>query len=123
MTFTADAWTRNAAAWETIRTMPFNEELAAGTLSRERFEHYIVQDAHYLHGGSARALSIAAAKARTRTALVQFHADAAQRVRWWSRRALHGSLFPWRKFAITEVDVRPHTPLAGGAHQTLHRLS
>jgi thiaminase len=28
--------------------MPFNTELAAGSLSEARFKHYITQDAHYL---------------------------------------------------------------------------
>ena len=49
-------------AYETIRTMPFNAELAAGTLSEARFKHYITQDAHYLIG-FGRALTLAAAKA------------------------------------------------------------
>ena len=48
--FSQGAWARNAALYETIRTMPFNAELAAGSLSRERFRHYILQDAHYLLG-------------------------------------------------------------------------
>ena len=48
MTFSKDAWAKNAARFETIRSMPFNEELAKGTLSRERFQHYMIQDAHYL---------------------------------------------------------------------------
>ena len=42
--------------------MPFNAELAAGTLSEARFKHYITQDAHYLIG-FGRALTLAAAKA------------------------------------------------------------
>jgi thiaminase (transcriptional activator TenA) len=30
--------------------MPFNAQLASGTLSEPRFKHYITQDAHYLIG-------------------------------------------------------------------------
>jgi len=30
--------------------MPFNAQLASGTLSEARFKHYITQDAHYLIG-------------------------------------------------------------------------
>jgi len=48
MSFTAEIWQKNAALFETIRTMPFNQELADGTLSQERFRHYMIQDAHYL---------------------------------------------------------------------------
>lgn len=76
MSFTADVWQKNAALYETIRTMPFNNELAAGTLSEERFRHYMIQDAHYLIGFS-RALAIVAAKADKTDDIVQF-AGAAQ---------------------------------------------
>lgn len=71
MTFSNDAWAKNAARFETIRTMPFNEELARGTLSRERFQHYMIQDAHYLIA-FGRALAVAAAKADDADGLVQF---------------------------------------------------
>src|SRR5918998_5984723 len=60
--FSGQAWARNADLYETIRTMPFNTELAAGVLSEARFRHYITQDAHYLVG-FGRALALAAAKA------------------------------------------------------------
>ena len=39
MHFSREAWDRNAALYETIRTMPFNAELAAGVLSEARFRH------------------------------------------------------------------------------------
>lgn len=71
MPFSTDAWARNATRYETIRTMPFNMELAAGTLSRERFQHYMIQDAHYLIA-FGRALAVAAAKAPDADGLVQF---------------------------------------------------
>ena len=48
--FSRQAWDRNAATYETIRTMPFNAQLASGSLSESRFKHYITQDAHYLVG-------------------------------------------------------------------------
>ncbi|MCC6919615.1 MAG: thiaminase II [Alphaproteobacteria bacterium] len=69
--FSAAAWARNQARYETIRAMPFNAELAAGILTRDRFQHYIVQDAHYLVG-FGRALAIAAAKAPHPDRVVQF---------------------------------------------------
>ncbi len=60
--FCEDAWAATAALRAAIHTLPFNVELAAGTLSRERFRFYIQQDALYL-GQFARVLAIAAAKA------------------------------------------------------------
>lgn len=71
MSFTAEIWQKNAALFETIRTMPFNQELAAGTLSQERFRHYMIQDAHYLIA-FGRALAVAAAKADNTDEIVQF---------------------------------------------------
>ena len=93
--FSREAWARNAAAYETIRTMPFNAELAAGTLPQESFRHYIVQDAHYLIG-FGRALSLAAAKAPDPDGIVQFSRAAQEAI--VVERALHGGFF--RDYAI-----------------------
>jgi len=46
--FSDEAWQRTAHLREAIHKLPFNTELAAGTLSRARFQAYIVQDALYL---------------------------------------------------------------------------
>ena len=88
--FSAEAWARNAAAYEAIRTMPFNTELAAGTLSRDRFTHYILQDAHYLIG-FGRALALAAAKAPHPDGIVQFCRAAETAI--VVERSLHGGFF------------------------------
>ena len=94
--FSTQAWERNAPAYEAIRTMPFNTELAAGVLDRARFKHYITQDAHYLIG-FGRALALAAAKAPQPDRIVQF-AKAAE-VAIVVERALHGCFFA--QFEIT----------------------
>jgi thiaminase (transcriptional activator TenA) len=60
--FSEDAQERTARLREAIQQLPFNRELAAGTLAPQRFRRYILQDALYL-GQFSRALSIAAAKA------------------------------------------------------------
>ena len=46
--FSEAAWQRTARLRKAIDELPFNTELAAGRLSRERFQGYIVQDALYL---------------------------------------------------------------------------
>jgi thiaminase/transcriptional activator TenA len=94
--FSRRAWEQNAKTYELIRTMPFNAELAAGTLSEVRFKHYITQDAHYLIG-FGRALAVAAAKAPGPDRIVQF-AKAAE-VAIIVERELHDSFF--RQYAIT----------------------
>lgn len=104
--FSSEAWARNAALYETIRTMPFNAELAAGTLSQGRFTHYIVQDAHYLIG-FGRALSLAAAKAPDPDRIVQFARAAETAI--VVERALHGGFF--RDYGVAPGDFAG-TPLS-----------
>src|SRR6478752_7525808 len=105
-TFSQEAWTRNAATYETIRGMPFYTELAAGRLSEARFKHYITQDAHYLIG-FGRALALAAAKAPDADRIVQF-AKAAEGA-LVVERALHGSFF--KQYGIT-AQLVAQTPLS-----------
>ena len=69
--FSDQAQTQTAPLREAIHQLPFNRELAAGTLAPERFRGYIVQDALYL-GQFSRALSIAAAKAPDATTVEVF---------------------------------------------------
>ena len=73
--FSDDAWHRTESLREAIHRLPFNTELAAGSLSRDRFQTYIVQDAIYL-GQFSRALAISAAKAPD-TATMQSFAQSA----------------------------------------------
>jgi len=114
--FSRTAWDRNARAYETIRTMPFNSELAAGTLSEPRFKHYITQDAHYLIG-FGRALTLAAAKAPTPERLIQFAKSAEGAI--VVERALHGSFF--EKYGIT-AQVFNDTPLSPACHHYVSYL-
>jgi thiaminase (transcriptional activator TenA) len=108
--FSKDAWDRNAAVYQLIRSMPFNAELAAGTLNEERFKHYITQDAHYLIG-FGRALTLAAAKAPNPERIVQFAKSAADAI--VVERALHGSFFA--RYGIT-AEVFAATPLSPACH-------
>ena len=59
----ADAiWQKANALVHAMLAMPFNAERAAGTLSRDAFRHYMIQDSLYLQG-YARVLALGAAKA------------------------------------------------------------
>ena len=77
--FSDEAWQRTAALREAIHKLPFNAELAAGTLSQDRFQAYIIQDALYL-GHYSRALAIAAAKAPDARTLRAFAQSALEAV-------------------------------------------
>jgi thiaminase (transcriptional activator TenA) len=59
--FSDRIWQRTTPLRDAIHALPFNRELAAGTLARETFQFYIVQDALYLDQ-YARALAIAGAR-------------------------------------------------------------
>ena len=48
MLFSEQLWQRNLDLYQQTLALPFNQELARGTLSREAFSHYVIQDAHYL---------------------------------------------------------------------------
>jgi thiaminase (transcriptional activator TenA) len=85
--FSEEAWDRTARLRAAILQLPFNTELAAGTLARGRFQPYIVQDAIYL-GRFSRALAIAAAKAPDIETMQSFTQSALRAVA--VERALHG---------------------------------
>lgn len=105
--FSNEAWAANAAAYETIRSMPFNADLAAGTLDPKRFKHYIVQDAHYLIG-FGRALSLAAARAPDPDGIVRFSRAAQDAI--VVERALHGGFFRDYGIAPETFSATPITP-------------
>jgi thiaminase/transcriptional activator TenA len=71
MRFSDEAWQRTASLREAIHRLPFNTELAAGSLAPERFRFYILQDAIYL-GQYSRVLALAAARAPEAATLQSF---------------------------------------------------
>ena len=77
--FTETAWQRAAGLRAAIHALPFNRELAAGTLSVDRFRGYIVQDALYLAQYS-RVLAIAGARGPDAATLHIFGACALEAV-------------------------------------------
>ena len=110
MSFSSDAWARNAALYEKTRTMPFNQELASGQLDEHAFRHYMIQDAHYLVA-FGRALAVAAAKADNADGVVQF-ADAAKNA-VVVERSLHDGFM--KQFGIS-ADTFNATPLTPASH-------
>ncbi|MGE0223479.1 MAG: TenA family protein [Acetobacteraceae bacterium] len=77
--FTDQAWQRTATLRGAIDALPFNQELAAGTLSRERFRGYIVQDALYLDQ-YGRTLALAGARGPDTATLRAFAESALEAV-------------------------------------------
>jgi len=98
--FSDEAWQRTARLRNAIHRLPFNTELAAGSLSRDRFQAYIIQDALYL-GRFSRALAIAAAKAPDSDTMQSFAHSALSAVA--VERALHERYL--REFAIDPARI------------------
>ena len=108
--FSHSLWQANLPLFQSTLDLPFNRELAAGTLSRERFCHYMIQDAHYLvtYG---RALAVAAAKSDNAEGVVQFANAAHEAV--VVERSLHDGFM--RDFGIT-AERFASTPLTAACH-------
>lgn len=109
-TFSSAAWERNLALYQATLALPFNQELAAGTLSSERFQHYIIQDAHYLVA-YGRALAVAGAKADDADGLMQF--TEAAKVAVVVERQMHGGFM--QQFGVTAEQFAT-TPLTPACH-------
>lgn len=98
--FSDDAWQRTAALRAAIHELPFNVELAAGSLSRDRFQAYITQDAIYL-GQFSRALAISAAKAPDTATMQSFAQSALGAIA--VEQALHGRYL--RDFGVDPAGI------------------
>ena len=104
--FTARLWASIDDTYRAILAHPFVTGLTDGSLERESFEFYVVQDFHYLRE-YARALSIAAARAPQAKDIAMFAEHAAGAIA--AERSLHEELL--RELGLAEDDVRA-TPAA-----------
>lgn len=114
--FCDQAWQRNLALFDATLQLPFNQALAQGNLARDVFQHYMIQDAHYLVA-FGRALAVAAAKAPDAEGVVQFAAAAQEAV--VAERALHESFL--RDFDVSPAQFAA-TPLSPACHHYAHFL-
>jgi thiaminase/transcriptional activator TenA len=118
MSFSTEAWRRIGPLYDSILNLPFNQELAAGTLSRERFTFYMLQDAIYLTS-FARALAVTAARAPDEDAIIQFAGSARTAV--VVERELHAGFF--RTFDITPERAAATEPSPTCQHYTHYLLA
>ncbi|WP_053057563.1 thiaminase II [Rubrobacter aplysinae] len=100
--FTAELWGRARPVYERILGHPFLAGLSDGTLSGDRFRHYVTQDALYL-ADYARALSLVGVSSGEGETLEMFnrHAGGAIVV----ERELHGGLLAG--LGVSEGDAEP----------------
>ena len=106
MAFTDELWHAIESVYAAILRHPFLTGLSDGSLSRDSFRFYAVQDALYLRE-FARGLSIAAARAPRDERIIMFNEHAAEALR--VERALHEGFF--QEFGLSPDDVAA-TPLA-----------
>jgi len=103
--FSDEAWQRTASLREAIHKLPFNTELAAGSLGRDRFQTYITQDAIYL-GQFSRALAISAAKAPDTATMQSFAQNALGAIA--VEQALHNRYL--RDFGVDPIGIADAEP-------------
>ena len=102
-TLSAALWSRIDGIYGAILEHPF----AAGSLERETFRFYVIQDAHYLPE-YARALSICAARAPAEPEIAMFNRHAAGAIE--VERSLHQSFFRDLGVSEDELSTTPLTP-------------
>jgi thiaminase (transcriptional activator TenA) len=104
--FTSTLWQAIAPIYRAILAHPFVAGLTDGSLPREAFRFYAVQDALYLRE-FARGLSVAAARAPREEWIIMLNEHAAGALR--VERTLHESFF--KEFGLSPEEVAA-TPLA-----------
>ncbi len=97
MNWSETAWSTGNKVYEQIISMPFNRELAEGTLEPEKFKFYIAQDSIYL-AEFGKALALIAARAHSTDHMLEFirFAEGAVVV----EKALHAGYF--KQFGVAE---------------------
>jgi thiaminase/transcriptional activator TenA len=100
--FCDHAWQRTTDLRAAIHGLPFNRELAAGTLDQARFRFYITQDALYLDQ-YARILAICGARGPDAATLRLFAASALEAVA--VEQALHGQYLS--QFGADALEAEP----------------
>lgn len=100
-------WADVEGIYAAILAHPFLAGLADGSLPREAFRHYIVQDAHYLRG-YARALALCGAKASDPADTVMFAQHAAGAIA--AERELHAALMDGLGTSVEAAAREPVAP-------------
>lgn len=97
MSWSKKAWKASLNIYEQIISMPFNQELAKGSLDLEKFKFYIAQDSLYL-AEFGRALSLISGRSHTTQHMLDFARFAQGAI--VVEQALHNSYF--KKFGVAE---------------------
>ncbi|GAA3639879.1 thiaminase II [Microlunatus ginsengisoli] len=107
-TFSQQLWDAAEPIYDAILVHPFITGLADGTLPRESFAYFIVQDSHYLRDYS-RALALTAARAHDEDEVAMFADHAANAIA--VERGLHAELLGDLELTSTDVDAAGSGPV------------
>ncbi|MFL5257459.1 MAG: TenA family protein [Rhodopila sp.] len=102
--FCDDAWQRTSALRAALHALPFNRELAVGTLDQARFQFYVVQDALYLEQ-YARILALAGVRGPDGATLRLFADAALEGIA--VEQALHSDYFSQFNLPAEPVEASP----------------
>ena len=105
MQFSLQAWKSIDRIYQAILTMPFVKELEEGSLDRQIFQHYMIQDGIYL-GEFARVLAIISAKAPVPDMQLEFAGSVREAI--VVERSLHENFFA--DFGIKAEDALATEP-------------
>ena len=103
--FSLQAWKSIDRIYQAILTMPFVKELKEGSLDRQIFQHYMIQDGIYL-GEFARVLAIISAKAPVPDMQLKFAGSVREAI--VVERSLHENFFA--DFGIKAEDALATEP-------------
>ncbi len=106
MNFSQDVWSRNLDLYQKTLQHPFNQELAQGTLNKDAFCHYVIQDAHYLVA-YGRSLAVCAAKAFSAEEIIQFSEAAKLAIVF--EREMHNDFLDQFKISAQDFESTPLT--------------
>jgi thiaminase (transcriptional activator TenA) len=116
MSFCAEVWEKIAPIRRAVQAHPFLQGLADGSLPRAVFQHYIVQDSHYL-ADYARVLALVSARAPDAAARLEFSDGAKVAVQ--VEAALHQNFFA--EYGV--VQVAPPSPVCTAYSSYLIKLA
>lgn len=105
--FSADLWSAGADIYARIVGHPFITGLADGTLDRDAFRYFLIQDSHYLRAYS-RALALIAGRSPGEEDVVMFARHATDAIA--AERELHAGLLDGLGLSIEEVDATGSGP-------------
>lgn len=110
MSFTDRMWSAAGPVYEQILAHPFLTELTDGSLSRDRFSHYVIQDVKYI-SEFVRLMAATGANAPDRTDVAMLTRRAGEVA---AEHELHQSLCDDLGISDAEIDQTPMAPTCRG---------